>query len=140
MPRKNTSIEHLFLDAAARRAPLTRGKKNLWLTRFKGDFLKPCPATSTEYLCCNYWVLNAQTHCPLDCTYCILQNYLNVPLITVYVNTGNIHREIDALIASEPRRLFRMGTGELSDSLALDRLTRLNERLIRHALRRKMIL
>jgi spore photoproduct lyase len=122
------------------KTPLTAGKKKLWLTNFKGPFLKPCPATGTDYLCCGYRVLNAQTHCPLDCTYCILQNYLNVPLITVYVNTGNISREIDALIASEPRRLFRMGTGELTDSLALDRLTRLNESLIRHALGKKMIL
>ena len=40
--------------------PLTTGKRNLWLTRFKGDFLKPCPATGAEYLCCRYWVLNAQ--------------------------------------------------------------------------------
>lgn len=120
--------------------PLSTGKKKLWLTNFKGPFLKPCPATGTDYLCCQYRTLNAQTHCPLDCTYCILQNYLNVPLITVYVNIQNIPREIDALIASEPRRLFRMGTGELTDSLALDRLTRLNESLIRHALGKKMIL
>ena len=120
--------------------PLTTGKRNLWLTNFKGAFLKPCPATGTDYLCCRYRILNAQTHCPLDCTYCILQNYLNVPLITVYANIGNITREIDTLIASEPRRLFRTGTGELTDSLALDRLTRLNESLIHYALGKKMIL
>jgi spore photoproduct lyase len=119
---------------------LGTGKKSLWLTRFKGDFLKSCPATNTEYLCCRYWVLNAQTHCPLDCTYCILQNYLNVPLITVYVNTGNISCEIDTLIASQPDRLFRMGTGELTDSLAFDPVTNFNESLIRHAIKKKMIL
>ncbi len=122
------------------KTPLTAGKKKLWLTNFKGAFLKPCPATGTDYLCCRYRNLNAQTHCPLDCTYCILQNYLNVPIITVYVNIENIPREIDSLIASQPRRLFRMGTGELTDSLALDRLTRLNQGLIRHALGKKMIL
>jgi spore photoproduct lyase len=58
----------------------------------------------------------------------------------IYVNIENISREIDALIASQPRRLFRMGTGELTDSLAFDRLTRLNEGLIRHVLGKKMIL
>ena len=120
--------------------PLSAGKKKLWLTDFKGAFLKPCPATGTDYLCCRYRILNAQTHCPLDCTYCILQNYLNVSLITVYVNTGNIPQEIDTLIASQPWRLFRMGTGELTDSLVLDPLTRLNEGLIRHVLGKKMIL
>jgi spore photoproduct lyase len=56
------------------------------------------------------------------------------------VNIQNIPREIDDLIASRPRRLFRMGTGELTDSLALDSLTRLNEGLIRHVLGKKMIL
>ncbi|MFH0985382.1 MAG: radical SAM protein [Candidatus Omnitrophota bacterium] len=122
------------------KTPLTRGKRSLWLTNFKGAFLKPCPATGTDYLCCRYRTLNAQTHCPLDCTYCILQNFLNVPLITIYVNIQNITREIDALIKSQPRRLFRMGTGELTDSLALDRLTGLNKSLIRHALGKKMIL
>ena len=120
--------------------PLSTGKRSLWLTQFKGDFLKPCPATGTEYLCCRYWVLNAQTHCPLDCTYCILQNYLNIPLMTVYVNTQNIAREIDRLIRGAPGRLFRMGTGELTDSLAFDDVTHFNEGLIRHALRKKMIL
>jgi len=120
--------------------PLSAGKKKLWLTNFKGAFLKSCPATGTDYLCCQYRTLNAQTHCPLDCTYCILQNYLNVPVITVYVNIKNIPREIDALVASQPGRLFRMGTGELTDSLALDRLTRLNESLIRHVRPKKIIL
>ncbi len=120
--------------------PLSAGKKKLWLTNFKGAFLKPCPATSTDYLCCRYRILNAQTHCPLDCTYCILQNYLNVPLITIYVNIQNISKEIDRLVASQPGRLFRMGTGELTDSLALDGLTHLNESLIRHVLGKKMIL
>jgi len=56
------------------------------------------------------------------------------------VNIGNIPREIDRLVRSQPGRLFRMGTGELTDSLALDRLTRLNENLIRHVLGKKMIL
>ncbi|MFH1800142.1 MAG: radical SAM protein [Candidatus Omnitrophota bacterium] len=139
IPVTTVSDKNAFLRTIEK-TPLTAGKKKLWLTNFKGPFLKPCPATGTDYLCCGYRILNAQTHCPLDCTYCILQNYLNVPLITVYVNTGNIPREIDALIASQPRRLFRMGTGELTDSLALDRLIRLNEGLIRHVLGTKMIL
>ncbi len=120
--------------------PISEGKRSLWITRFKGDFFKPCPATGKDYLCCRYWTLNIQTHCPLDCTYCILQNFLNVPLLTVYANTGNLYREIDRRLKAQPDRLFRMGTGELTDSLALDPLTHFNEGLIRHALKRKMLL
>ncbi|MFA5160424.1 MAG: hypothetical protein WC484_07990, partial [Candidatus Omnitrophota bacterium] len=64
---KNTFLRNI------EKTPLSAGKKKLWLTNFKGAFLKPCPATGTDYLCCRYRILNAQTHCPLDCTYCILQ-------------------------------------------------------------------
>ncbi|OQA55372.1 MAG: Spore photoproduct lyase [Candidatus Omnitrophica bacterium ADurb.Bin277] len=124
----------------AREIPLGQGKRNLWLTEFKGPLLKPCPATGEDYLCCRYQTINTQTNCPLDCSYCILQHFLNFPMLTVYVNANNVLKEIDALIASEPKRLFRMGTGELTDSLALDPLTRINETLIRHALKRKYIL
>ncbi len=119
--------------------PLNKGKKTLWLTRFKGDFLKPCPATKTEYFCCRYWTINVATHCPLDCSYCILQNYLNVPVITVYMNTKKISKEISAKSKENPLRLFRMGTGELSDSLALDPITHINEEMIR-PLKQKNIL
>ena len=133
------SDKNKFLQDIAK-VPLSTGKKHLWITSFKGNFLKPCPATGTDYLCCQYWTLNAQTHCPLDCTYCILQNYLNVPLITVYANTEEIPQEIDTLIASEPQRLFRMGTGELTDSLAFDTVTHFNDSLIRHVRGKNVIL
>ncbi|HOW59993.1 MAG TPA: radical SAM protein [Candidatus Omnitrophota bacterium] len=119
---------------------ISAGKRTLWLTEFKGPFLKPCPATGQDYLCCQYWTINAQTHCPLDCTYCILQHYLNMPLITIYTNIENITKEMNILVKNYPKRLFRFGTGELTDSLALDPLTRLNEKLIRYALQKKIIL
>ncbi|HQB12519.1 MAG TPA: hypothetical protein PLX96_06045 [Candidatus Omnitrophota bacterium] len=120
--------------------PLSLGKRMLWLSQFKGPLLKPCPGTGEDYLCCRYYTINAQTNCPLDCSYCILQNFLNFPLLTVYVNVSDVFREIDSLIRSEPGRLFRMGTGELTDSLALDPLTKMSEGLIHHALKRRMIL
>lgn len=131
--------KNAFLAKNAK-TPLAQGKKNLWITSSKGSFLKPCPATGSDYLCCQYWTINAQTHCPLDCTYCILQHYLNVPFLTLNVNTQGIFKEIDSLLRAHPGRLFRMGTGELTDSLALDPITRFNESLIRHVQDKKMIL
>lgn len=128
-----------FLDEAATISP-ERGKRTLWLTLFKGPLLKPCPATGESYTCCRYWTINAQLNCPLDCTYCILQSFLNFPLITIFVNIEDVLKEIDQLLASQPKRLFRMGTGELTDSLALDPITHLNEMLIRHCYGKKMIL
>lgn len=109
---------------------LNEGKRTLWLTRFKGNFLKPCPGTDTNYRCCNYLVINETTNCPIDCTYCILQGYINNPAITIYTNTQKITDEITAVAGLNPQRILRIGTGELTDSLALDRITRLSELLI----------
>ncbi len=119
--------------------PFHTAKKNLWLTRFKGSFLKPCPGTDRTYLCCNYWVMNLQSNCPLECTYCILQSYLDQPLLTVYVNYHEVLDELGDLAKQYPNRLIRVGTGELADSLALDLLTDLNQELIRRMLGKKII-
>ncbi|MCM8775692.1 MAG: DNA photolyase [Candidatus Omnitrophica bacterium] len=124
----------------ARTVSLAEGKKALWLTRFKGPLLKPCPATGEGYLCCRYWIINTQVNCPLDCTYCVLQSYLDQPFLTFYTNAADVCQEIDRLLESEPKRLFRIGTGELTDSLALDFLTGWNQDLIRFASPRNFIL
>ncbi|NIO07104.1 MAG: hypothetical protein GTO40_03580, partial [Deltaproteobacteria bacterium] len=55
--------------------PLGEGKKRLLLTRHKGEFLKKCPGTEGS-VCCNYFVINFASNCPMDCSYCYLQDYL----------------------------------------------------------------
>lgn len=97
-------------------------KDSLFLTRRKGPFLKSCPGTA-GYICCGYRVLNLVSGCPMDCTYCILQSYLNQPCITVNVNWEDSLREIGGLVLRHPGRTLRLGTGELADSLALEPLT-----------------
>jgi len=62
----------------------------------------------------------------MDCTYCVLQGYLSIPLITLYVNIEDIFSSVDGILKSEPDRFFRFGTGELGDSLALDPITHLS--------------
>ncbi len=102
--------------------------RTLVLTRNKGKFLKPCPGTK-EYLCCQYSFLNVGLNCPINCTYCILQVYLNTCAIVIFVNLEDILTELDSEIRKDPS-LIRIGTGELTDSLALDTLTGLNPLLI----------
>jgi spore photoproduct lyase len=109
---------------------LSEGKKTLWLTHFKGQFLKPCPGTARSYRCCNYLVINETTNCPIDCSYCILQGYIDRTVITVYTNTDKILQEIESVSQLNPGRILRIGTGELTDSLALDPVTGLVSRLI----------
>lgn len=110
---------------------LSRGKRILYLTIGRGALVKPCPGTSDPYLCCGYVIVNQQSHCPMDCVYCILQNYLDRPVITVHVNMNEILRQAGALIDSNPDRFFRVGTGELTDSLALDPVTEVSSDLLR---------
>jgi len=111
------------LDKLYRGMSLDTGKRTLVLTVQKGDMVKPCPGTSKPYLCCKYTVLNSANHCPMDCTYCVLQGYLERPCLTVFTNTDTLFKTIDRVLSMEPRRFFRIGTGEFADSLALDYLT-----------------
>ena len=76
-------------DIKASKDVIGAGKKYLLITRQKGEFVKPCPCTP-GYLGCNYFIVNIDLNCPLDCTYCILQHYLTNPLITVHVNLEDL--------------------------------------------------
>jgi len=90
-------------------------KETLRMISYRGEFLKPCPGTK-GYICCGYRILQIGTNCPLDCSYCILQGYFNKPALRVFVNL------IGRLIDDHPEGIFRIGTGEFSDSLALDHI------------------
>jgi spore photoproduct lyase len=109
--------------------PLEAGKKALYLTPFYGRRLKPCPGTS-HHICCGYFVINAVTGCPMDCAFCILQAYLNNPLLTLYTNWDALLSEIDELLSVHPDPSIRIGTGELGDSLALDPLFPVSKLLV----------
>jgi spore photoproduct lyase len=107
---------------------LGSGKKVLVLCRNRGEFLKRCPATR-QYRCCDYQVLNVGTGCPMDCVYCILQAYLNTPYQTFFTNTPDLLGGLREKL-SEAEGFQRVGTGEFTDSLALDRITRLSRLLV----------
>jgi spore photoproduct lyase len=116
------------LDAGPYPRSLTTGKQHLLLCRNRGSFFKPCPGTR-QYCCCDYQVLNIGMNCPMDCVYCILQAYLNNPWISFFVNTDDLLAELSQAFAGQ-RRFWRIGTGEFTDSLALDSLTGLSRILV----------
>ncbi len=109
---------------------LSQGKRVLYLKEFKGSAFKLCPGYSENVLCCNYYVLDLVENCPLECSYCILQVFLNRPLITFHVNVESIIESMIREINQYPNRPFRIGTGEHSDSLALDHIFRVNPYLV----------
>ncbi|MFB3886827.1 MAG: radical SAM protein [Thermodesulfobacteriota bacterium] len=119
----------LIRDYLSVQDPIGFGKTHLLLTRFYGRRLKPCPGTS-NHICCGYHVINAITNCPMDCSYCVLQGYLNNPFLTLYTNWEGFLEEIDAFLAGAPGSLLRLGTGELSDSLALDSIFPISQALV----------
>ncbi len=109
--------------------PLASGKRTLILTRHSGGFLKECPGSGAE-ICCNYYVLNYASNCHLECTYCVLQSYLNNPSVMIFTNTEDLFEEVSGVLSRSPRRAFRIGTGELADSLALDDITAYSRLLV----------
>ena len=56
--------------------PFGAGKRRMVLMRRRGNFLMGCPAGSTEFACCGYLVMVLASNCPMDCSYCFLQEYL----------------------------------------------------------------
>jgi len=110
--------------------PVALGKQRIYYTAGKGRFLKKCPGTLSGYICCNYYVFNIQANCNFDCQYCILQDYIKDRRITVYTNIDNALKEVKDFLRYMPARFYRIGTGELTDSLSLDNITNTSLELV----------
>ncbi|MFH1878594.1 MAG: spore photoproduct lyase family protein [Candidatus Omnitrophota bacterium] len=103
-------------------------RDNLFLVKAKSAHIKICPCTK-GYKRCGYWILNIGFGCPIDCSYCYLQQYSNSPGIVLAVN---IESYFDAIIDFDKSLsgMTRIGTGEFTDSLALDKYTKYSSQLI----------
>ncbi|MFQ5684369.1 MAG: radical SAM protein [Candidatus Binatia bacterium] len=100
--------------------PFGEGKKRLHLMRHRGKFLKKCPGSEGQ-VCCNYFVINFASNCPMECSYCYLQEYLSQnPALKVFSNVDDLIDEAGTMLSRHRRIFFRIGTGEITDSLALD--------------------
>ncbi|MCJ7663538.1 MAG: DNA photolyase [Desulfobacterales bacterium] len=115
-------LDHVIQEVVSYHAdPCGAGKRILLIRPFPGRLVKACPGTA-GHICCGYKTINVLTNCPMDCSYCILQGYLNNPCVTLYPDFAKVFREIERLLTLHPHRVFRFGTGELGDSLALDKI------------------
>ncbi|HEY2986935.1 MAG TPA: radical SAM protein [Candidatus Binatia bacterium] len=102
------------------RDPFGASKRRLFLMRHRGEFLKKCPGSDGQ-VCCNYFVINFASNCSMDCSYCYLQEYLaDNPALKVFSNVDNLLTEADEMLGRHRKVFFRIGTGEITDSLALD--------------------
>ncbi len=96
-------------------------RDNLVLIKNKSAFIKQCPC-SAGCVRCGYMILNIGFGCPVDCAYCFLQTYSNVPGIVLPVNLEDYAGYVTRL-DGEVSQKTRIGTGEFTDSLALDNYT-----------------
>ncbi|HOE63361.1 MAG TPA: radical SAM protein [Candidatus Sumerlaeota bacterium] len=120
------NIKDFLAQSTAEPSKIAQGKRTLLLMKNRGRFLKTCPGTK-HHLCCGYLTLHHAAGCPLDCSYCILQAYLNNPFIVYYVNENDMLAELREIFAQAKNSILRFGTGEFTDSLALEPIARTTE-------------
>ena len=116
-------------DSAIASDTASYAKNTLILMRYPGKFLKSCQGSGAE-ICCNYFVVSYAWNCHLECTYCVLQSYLSNEALVVCTNIDESASRRENTLEQSPDRTFRIGTGELADSLALDHLTHYSRRLV----------
>ncbi|MGH7984817.1 MAG: radical SAM protein, partial [Candidatus Binataceae bacterium] len=96
---------------------------------------------SSGFACCGYLVLVLASNCPMDCGYCFLQEYVNDnPGLQLYANYADAFEELERLRHDSPNRQLRIGTGELADSLAFDRMTAVSRELVEYFARTNLTL
>jgi spore photoproduct lyase len=106
------------------------GKKELQRIPKKGEAMGICATFNKKYLCCRVHVLRSVHNCPFECSYCFLQNYLTDGMSKTVEDIDMLMKEVKEKISKAPWRLFRIGTWELGDSLALENKTGQAARLI----------
>lgn len=120
-PEQIYKILHSTVD------PIKAGKKVLFITENKGAIIKECPGTSV-YTCCEYTILHSGTFCTMDCSYCILQAYFHPPVLQYFAGFNKIKGVMKSIFAQD--KIFRIGTGEYTDSLIWEKISPLPQNLI----------
>jgi len=108
-------------------------KRRMTIMTRRQPFLMACPAASAEFACCGYLVMTLASNCPMDCSYCFLQEFVaDNPALQIYANYADAIDEVERRRLKAPGRKFRIGTGELADSLAFDTITGISRDLVEY--------
>lgn len=104
--------------------------ETLFIHREKYDFLKPCPC-SCAAAGCGYNLINLGFGCRFECEYCFLQQYQNLHAVLLPANVEEFLAKIDgASFNKGPFDRPRIGSGEFTDSLVFDDLTRYSQKIV----------
>ena len=101
-----------------------RRSETFFIVKERHRFWQACPCSKGSRSC-GYAVLNLGQGCPFDCTYCFMQGYLNSPGIVLPANIKDFFRELE-----QHGGPWRIGTGQFTDSLALDHFTQYSSEII----------
>ncbi|NLI10102.1 MAG: hypothetical protein GX447_05050 [Elusimicrobia bacterium] len=102
-------------------------KKHWVIFKQKSGFAEKCPCTQ-GCLSCGYFNMNLGFGCPYECSYCYLQGYQNINAILLPYNIKDFFDEFDKKF-SDLKSTIRIGSGEFSDSLALDSFTQYSKNI-----------
>jgi len=109
-----------------------RRQDTVFIAEESHDFFKKCPCTKYA-VGCGYHIFNLGFGCLFECNYCYLQEYTNSPgiilpaNIEIFFEKFNLYRE----------KGMRLGTGEFTDSLALDHFTQYSIPIIEYFKKQK---
>lgn len=108
----------------------SRRTETLLIHREKYDFLKPCPCSAGN-AGCGYNLVNLGFGCRFECEYCFLQQYQNLHAVLLPANVQDFLDKIDgAVFRKGPFDRPRIGSGEFTDSLVFDGLTRYSRAIV----------
>ena len=108
----------------------SRRTETLFIHQEKYDFLKPCPC-SCGSAGCGYNLINLGFGCRFECEYCFLQQYQNLHAILWPANIDEFLQKLDAgKFNKGPFDRPRIGSGEFTDSLVFDDITRYSQTLV----------
>ena len=111
-------------------ANFSRRTDTLLIHQEKYDFLKPCPCSEGN-AGCGYNLINLGFGCRFECEYCFLQQYQNLHAVLLPANVQDFLDKIDkAQFRKGPFDRVRIGSGEFTDSLVFDELTRYSHDLV----------
>lgn len=123
------SEREVIEEAESAEDPIGYAKECLYLRQNKGAKIVACPGTKA-HICCGYKILDIATGCGMDCSYCILQSFLNNHVVTIYTNLEETEGELKKVLNAG--RSWRIGTGEFTDSLFAESLILISRRLVPH--------
>ena len=106
-------------------ANYNKRRDNFFIIKERYDFFKRCPCTKSA-AGCGYHIFNLGFGCIYECTYCYLQEYTNCPGIILPSNIEDFFMNFTAY----KKQVIRIGTGEFTDSLALDNITQYSAPLV----------